>query len=146
MTVSKQAVFCGVVLSLALIFDMPAMAQDKAPFQGNWLGWGCFGKGAPIAVSFSVDGDSTTFNHMIDQSGYFTYESTVPASYRVSNGVTTVLSSHNSIKFVLQVSSDDSNRLDGTMEDISLMFSHGPDRDLRAFADAYAPFCDQFDE
>src|ERR1700739_3563430 len=82
----------GVGLSLALLFVAPAMAQNTAPLQGNWLGNGCFGPGGPFSVSYSIHGNSTTLHGLITNKHNIPMDSTAPASYRLVGSQTELVS------------------------------------------------------
>jgi hypothetical protein len=125
---------------LALLLAVPATAQNKTPFQGDWLGWGCVGEGGPVAVSLSINNDLTTFNGLVLNPGTGVerdpMELTAPAHYSQSEiSYNAVFENHGSkFTFALYVSSD--NRVHGTLRvtgldhDIPFKFSHGPNSDL----------------
>ena len=130
-------------LSLALMFTVPAVAQNTAPLQGNWLGNGCFGKGAPFAISYSIRGDSTTFNGLITNTRNIPIDSTAPASYRLVGSQTELFSETTSknFKFVIRTTSV-SGELVGTMNGLKITLNHGPISDLLKYYNAYARWCD----
>lgn len=134
--------FPGALLSLASILAMPAMAQDKTPFQGDWLGWGCFGKGAPLQVSFSIVADTAILHGLITNKRSYTFAKPAdPVFYSALNGERSAsfTFNKNGFKFVMSISSDRSTH--GKMDDTSLKFSHGPASDLQKFGNAHSPFC-----
>lgn len=138
-----RKIVCSLAMSLALTFTVPAVAQNIAPLQGNWLGDGCFGKGAPFAVSYSIRGNSTTLNGLITNTHNIPMNSTAPASYRTVGNQTEVVSetAPKGFKFVIRTTSQ-SGVLSGTMNSMKVEFSHGPISDLQKFYNAYAHFCD----
>lgn len=136
-------VVCGVALALALMSATPAVAQNMAPLQGNWLGHGCFGKDAPFAVAYSIHGNSTTLNGLITNTHNIPMNSTAPASYRTLGNQTEMVSETKSknFKFIIRTTSK-SGVLAGIMNDLKVEFSRGPISDLQKFYNAYAHFCD----
>jgi hypothetical protein len=138
-----RKIACGVGLSLALMFAVPAMAQNTAPLQGNWLGNGCFGQGGPFAVSYSIHGNSTTLHGMITNKHNIPMDSTAPASYRRVGNQTELLSETTSknFKFVLRTTSEAGTLL-GTMNGIKIELNRGPVSSLQQYYNAYANSCD----
>ena len=135
-------VVCVVVQLLALMFVVPAGAQNIAPLQGNWLGNGCFGKGAPFAVSYSIHGKSTTLHGLITNKHNIPMDSTAPASYRRVGSQTELYSETTSknFKFVIQTTSR-SGEVVGTMNGLKVVFNRGPVSSLPQYYNAYAHFC-----
>ena len=138
-----RKIACGAGFSLALMFAVPAVAQNIAPLQGNWLGNGCFGKGGPFAVSYSIHGNSTTLHGMITNTHNIPMDSTAPASYRTVGGQTELVSETKSknFKFVLRTTSR-SGELSGTMNGLKIVLNKGPVASLPQYYTAYAGFCD----
>jgi hypothetical protein len=138
--------FCvGLFSSLLLIPAASAVAQDKQPLQGNWLGRGC-GKDIAVAMSYLINGDKTILEGMVLTPGRATLNlnSIAPASYRISNGQTTVSSKNGAFAFDLRLAPD--KTLSGTVKNsagqsLSVQFERGPDGDLTKYANAYAHFC-----
>jgi hypothetical protein len=127
---------------LFAVLALPVMAQDRTPLQGNWLGWGCYeDTHNAVAVSFEVDGDTSTWHEMLDNKKHYVMEISSPNHYEVHNGKIGVISDHKSFHFVLHMSTVDEGSVVGSMDKIDLKFSHGPNSDLHAFYDAYAHFC-----
>lgn len=138
-----RKIACGAGLLLASSFAFPAAAQNTAPLQGNWLGNGCFGKGAPFAVSYSIHGNSTTLHGLITNKHNIPMDSTAPASYRAVGGQTELVSETQSknFKFILRTTSQ-SGELLGTMNGLKIELNKGPVTSLQQYYNAYAGSCD----
>ena len=78
-----------------LLFLVPAKAQDRGAFRGNWMGTACDGT-APVVFSLAIDGDAAILRGLaspdVGTTYYFGVEAAV--TYTVDDGVTTA-----SIKF-----------------------------------------------
>jgi hypothetical protein len=138
-----RKIVCIVVQSLALMFAVPAVAQNIPPLQGNWIGNGCFGKGAPFAVSYSIHGNSTTLNGLITNTHNIPMNSTAPASYRKAGNQTEISSETTSknFKFIIRTTSE-SGTLSGIMNGMKIILNRGPISDLPKYYNAYAHACD----
>ncbi len=138
-----RKIVCSVGASSALMFVLPAVAQNTAPLQGNWLGNGCFGKGAPFAVSYTIRGNSTTLHGLITNKNNIPMDSTAPASYRMVGKQTEIFSETTSknFKFIIRTTSE-SGTLSGTMNGMKIKLNRGPISSLPQYYNAYVHECD----
>jgi hypothetical protein len=139
------------MMVLALFAALPLMAQttavDRKPFQGNWLGWGCFDKNDPFAVSLSINDDTVTWRTMAVKDGVYT---TKPA--KDSHGTyQTLLDGRPGLIWdysddVHVVFRNGTERMESSWGGTKVKLSGGPDSDSESYADAHAHFCANFEK